>query len=172
MHLQNNWIVCYRNFMKTASQEIRTKAIEAYNSGVSRKQIAEDLGYHLKTIDRWIRDYRKDGRLKALPRGHRVSMFTEAERERIISLIERKDFITLREIRHLLIKDCSLNAIHKLVKSLGFEFEKTPLREKKRDYEDIVYAQQNRKLNPRSEASVPAENFGRVLDKWQDGELV
>lgn len=63
--------------MKIANQEIRTVAIKAYGSGVHHKQIAETLGYHLNTINRWIRDYQHEGRVKALPRGHRIYMFTD-----------------------------------------------------------------------------------------------
>ena len=41
--------------MKIASQEIRTLAIKAYDLGVPPQQIAETLGYHLNSINRWLR---------------------------------------------------------------------------------------------------------------------
>lgn len=65
-------------------------AIKAYDSGVPPQQIAETLGYHLNSINRWLRAYQTEGRLKALPRGHRISMFSEEEREQLVELLEKK----------------------------------------------------------------------------------
>lgn len=110
--------------MKIASQEIRVIAVKAYDLGVPPRQIAETLGYHLNTINRWIRDYQQEGRVKALPRGHRISMFSEEERKQLIELLEKKPDVTLGEIRTHFGKQCSLNAVHKLVKALGFVFKK------------------------------------------------
>ena len=110
--------------MKIASQEIRMVAIKAYDSGVPPQQIAETLGYHLNTINRWIREYQQEGRVKALPRGHRISMFSEEERKQLVELLTKKPDTTLDEIRRHFGKQCSLNAVHKLVKALGFVFKK------------------------------------------------
>lgn len=85
--------------MKIASQEIRTLAIKAYDLGVPPQQIAETLGYHLNSINRWLRAYQTEGRVKALPRGHRISMFSTEERKQLIELLEKSPDITLDEIR-------------------------------------------------------------------------
>lgn len=110
--------------MKIASQEIRMLAIKAYDSGVPPQQIAETLGYHLNSINRWLRAYQTEGRVKALPRGHRISMFSEEEREQLVELLEKRPDMTLDEIRTHFGKQCSLNAVHKIVKALGFVFKK------------------------------------------------
>ena len=48
--------------------------------------------------------------------GHRVSFFSEAERLELVELIGKQPDITLEELRSHFAKDCSLNAIHKLLK--------------------------------------------------------
>ena len=111
--------------MKIASQEIRTLAIKAYDSGVPPQQIAETLGYHLNSINRWLRAYQTEGRVKALPRGHRISMFSAEERKQLVELLEKRPDMTLDEIRMHFGKQCSLNAVHKIVKALCFVFKKT-----------------------------------------------
>jgi len=110
--------------MKTASSEIRTIAVKAYDAGISRQQIADIVGYHLNSVSRWIREFKRENRLKANPRGHRSSMFSEAERHELIELIGKQPDITLEELRSHFAKACSLNAIHKLLKSLGFTVKK------------------------------------------------
>jgi transposase len=110
--------------MKTASVEVRTIVIKAYASGISRQQIADIVGYHLNSVSRWIREFQRENRLKAHQRGHRASIFSEEERGELIELIGKVPDITLEEIRAHFTKTCSLNAIHKLLKTLGFVFKK------------------------------------------------
>lgn len=110
--------------MKTASPEIRMIAVKAYGTGISRQQISDIVGYHLNSVSRWIREFERDNRLEAHPRGHRSSIFSEDERREIIALIGKQPDITLEELRSHFAKSCSLNAIHKLLKSLGFAVKK------------------------------------------------
>jgi transposase len=111
--------------MKIASEEIRTIVVEAYSSGaVSRKQLAEIFGYHIGSIGRWIRENRKTERLAPLPRGHRVSVFNAEERKQLAEFIENNPDATLDEIRNHFRKPCSLVAIHKIVRKLGYVFKK------------------------------------------------
>ncbi|MDD2966347.1 MAG: helix-turn-helix domain-containing protein [Desulfovibrionaceae bacterium] len=72
--------------MKTASSEIRMIAIKAYGAGISRQQIADIVGYHLNSVGRWIREFEQEKRLEARSRGHRSSIFSEAERTEITKL--------------------------------------------------------------------------------------
>lgn len=92
--------------------------------GIPRQQIADIVGYQLNSVSRWIREFKRENRLEAYPRGHRKSIFSEAERHEIIELIGKQPDITLEELRSHLAKECSLNAIHKLLKLLGFAIEK------------------------------------------------
>ena len=51
-------------------------------------------------------------------------MFSEEEREQLVELLEKRPDMTLDEIRTHFGKQCSLNAVHKIVKALGFVFKK------------------------------------------------
>lgn len=125
--------------MKTASSEIRTIVVKAYDAGISRQQLAAIVGYHLNSVSRWIREFERENRLEAHPRGHRGSIFSEDERRELVEVIGKQPDITLEELRSRFAKACSLPAIHKLLKSLGLTFKKTPLASEQRR-EDIIRA--------------------------------
>jgi transposase len=110
--------------MKTATPEVRSIAIKAYKSGISRQQVADIVGYHLNSVSRWIREFEREKRLAARAKGRRPSIFSDAERKELVELINNRVDMTLAEMRAHFAKDCSLNAIHKLVKSLGFVVKK------------------------------------------------
>jgi transposase len=108
--------------MSIASPEIRKIAIEAYLSGkASQQQIADLLGFHRTAIVRWVREYKKDGKLEPHVRGHRPRTFSLEERERLITLIKDKPDLTLEEIRAFFKKSCSLMAVHRELKRLDFQ---------------------------------------------------
>ena len=111
--------------MKTASAETRALVIKAYTSGIaSRKQLAEIFGYHLQSIGNWIREYNRDERIAPRPKGHRKSVFTDEEKRKLVELLKHNADITLKELRTLFEKSCSLVVIHKTVVKLGFVFKK------------------------------------------------
>lgn len=123
--------------MKFASEEIRMKAVHAYIDGkATAKQLGDILGYTPATICNWVRAYKNNGQTAAKPNGHRKSCFTSEELEHLSNLIEKKVDITLEEIRESFGKTCSLVAIHKIVKKLGFVYKKT-LRASEQDRKDI-----------------------------------
>ncbi|MDR2111538.1 MAG: hypothetical protein LBQ62_00290 [Candidatus Accumulibacter sp.] len=82
------------------------------------------VGYRLNSVSRWIREFEREERPEARPRGHRASIFSDEERQELIELVGKRVDMTLEEMRSHFAKDCSLNAIHKLVKSPGFVFKK------------------------------------------------
>lgn len=111
--------------MSVASSKVRKIAVEAYLSGkATQQQLADILGFHRTAIVRWVREYRKDGKLEPRARGHMARTFSLEERERLASLVKSKPDLTLEEIRAALSKDCSLMAVHRELKRLGFRFKK------------------------------------------------
>ena len=111
--------------MKTASAEIRALVVKAYISGIAtRKQLADIFGYHIQSIGNWIREYTREGRIAPHAKGHRKSVFTDQEKNRLVELSKSTTDITLKEIKELFGKSCSLAAIHKTVVKLGFVFKK------------------------------------------------
>jgi transposase len=110
--------------MKQATPDIRSIVVAAYFSGTaSRKQLADIFGYHVETIGRWIRCSR-EGRLTPLPRGHRISVFNTDELEQLAVFIGDNPDATLAEIRNHFGKSCSLPAIHKITRKMGYIFKK------------------------------------------------
>lgn len=111
--------------MKTATKETRTIIINAYISNMAtRKQLATIFGYHIQSINNWIREYKQEGRLEARPNGHRKSVFTPEEKKKLIELLEQNVDLTLVEIKDIFKKECTLWAISKLIRKLGFTYKK------------------------------------------------
>lgn len=111
--------------MTIASPEIRKIAVEAYLSGkATQQQLSDIFGFHRTAIVRWVREYKKDGKLEPRGRGHMPKAFSPEERERLAALVTDKPDLTLEEIREAFSKNCSLMAIHRELKRLGFRFKK------------------------------------------------
>jgi len=110
--------------MKIANHEIRSIVVKAYLSGTaSRRQLADIFGYHIETIGRWIRASRH-ARFTPLPRGHRRSVFNPEELEQLAAYIEKNPDATLSELRERFGKKCSLPALHKITRKIGYVFKK------------------------------------------------
>ncbi|WP_288908030.1 helix-turn-helix domain-containing protein [uncultured Desulfovibrio sp.] len=93
-------IIFYKLFMRIANPAIRKIAVEAYLSGkATQQQLADILGFHKTAIVRWVREYKKDGRLEPQIRGHILKTFSPEKRERLAALIKDKPDLTLKEIR-------------------------------------------------------------------------
>jgi transposase len=110
--------------MKTASPEIRTIVVNAYVSRTaSRKQLADIFGYHIETIGRWIR---ASGQEQATvpPRGHRRSVFSSEELKQLAAYIEKNPGATLNELCGCFGRKCSLPAMHKITRKMGYVFKK------------------------------------------------
>ena len=111
--------------MSIASPEIRKIAVEAYLSGKATQQhLADIFGFHRTAIVRWVREYKKEGRLGPRVRGHMPRAFSIEEQERLAAMAEDKPGLTLDEIRAAFSKDCSLMAVHRELKRLDFRFKK------------------------------------------------
>lgn len=111
--------------MKFATEEIRMKAVHAYlEKKATAKQLADIFGYTQASICNWVKAYKEHGQVAARPNGHRKSCFTQEELSQLSRLIETKVDVTLEGIREHFGKTCSLAAICKIVKKLGFVYKK------------------------------------------------
>ena len=110
--------------MKIANLEIRSIVVKAYLHGTaSRRQLADIFGYHIETIGRWIRASRQQ-RFTPLPRGHRRSVFSPEELKQVAAYIETNPDATLSELRERFGSKCSLPALHKITRKMGYIFKK------------------------------------------------
>jgi transposase len=117
-----NW---YSLRMSIASPEIRKIAVEAYLSAkATQQQLADILGFHRTAIVRWIREYKKDGKLEPQTRGHMSKAFSVEENDRLVGMVKDTPDLTLEEIREAFSKKCSLMAVHRELKRLGFRYKK------------------------------------------------
>ena len=114
--------ILHHSFSKTL--EIRSIVVTAYLAKVaSRQQLAAVIGYHIETIGRWIRRSRQK-QTGSLPRGHRRSVFNAEEMKQLAAYIESTPDATLNELRERFEKNCSLPALHKIIRKLGYVFKK------------------------------------------------
>ncbi|MDR3176043.1 MAG: hypothetical protein LBU06_05875 [Desulfovibrio sp.] len=110
--------------MKIATPEIRFIVVKAYQARTaSRQQLADIFGYHIETIGRWIRKSRQEQPTPS-QRGHRRSVFSASELEQLAAYIESNPDATLNELRERFEKKCSLPALHKITRKLGYVFKK------------------------------------------------
>ena len=111
--------------MSIASPEVRKIAVEAYLAGkATQQQLADILGFHRTAIVRWVREYRRVGKFEPQVRGHMARAFSVAEIERLAIMVDAKPDLTLEEIREAFSKNCSLMAVHRELKRIGFRYKK------------------------------------------------
>jgi transposase len=130
--------------MSIAPPEIRKIVVGAYLSGkAAQQQLADILGFHRTAIVQWIREFRKEGRLEPHVRRHMLKAFSVEEKERLAAMVMVTPDLTLEEIREALSKNCSLMAVHRELKRLGFHYKKT-LKASEQEREDIEESRKKR----------------------------
>jgi transposase len=110
--------------MSIATQEIRERALTAHEAGQTQIQVAQCYGIHIRTFQRWLKDWRATGRTAPLPRGHNPPALNEAEMQQLADLVEKRCDATLEELRGELNKQCSLTTIHNALERLGYDVKK------------------------------------------------
>jgi transposase len=112
--------------MGIASQEVRERAIAAYEAGgVTQSQVASLYGVHVSTFERWLQRYRRSGQTAPLPRGHRRAVYEGKDAERLDALVAQNPDATLEELRKATEKTCSIMAVHRAVGRLNWRFKKS-----------------------------------------------
>src|SRR5271167_1434424 len=88
---------------RALSQDLRSRVIAAVDGGISCNAAAERFGIAVSSAIRWVRAWRVEGRVTALPQGGDLrSHHIEAYRDVILAAIEAKVDITLVELSDLL----------------------------------------------------------------------
>ena len=89
--------------VRALSQDLRDRLITAVDRGLSCNAAAERFGVGVSTAVRWVRAWRAEGRVTALPQGGDLrSHHIEAYRDVILGAIEAEVDITLVELAGLL----------------------------------------------------------------------
>ena len=110
---------------KISSQEIRERAIAAYEAGsVTQSQVASVYGIHVATFERWLKRYRQSGQTAPLPRGHRQAVYQGEAARQLEQLLRNHPDATLEELRDATGKNCSIMAVHRATRRLKWRYKK------------------------------------------------
>ena len=111
-----------------ATQEIRERAIAAYDAGQgSQQEVAAMFGIHLRTFQRWLKRYRSNGLCCPLQRGHRRATFEGKLLAQLDQWVQRHPDATLQQLRERFSSrvECSMVTIHNTLKRLDYRFKKS-----------------------------------------------
>jgi transposase len=112
--------------MSIATQDIRQRAIAAYESGSSTvSHIAKLFQVHRSTLHRWIQRYKTTGQTVPLPRGHNPPALNVEDMQKLEKMLQANSDMTLSKMRDALGKSCSLTAIHFATLRLDWRYKKS-----------------------------------------------
>jgi transposase len=120
--------------MSTLSLDLRQRILSAYDAGEgTRQEIADRFCVSLGMVKKLLSQRKRTGDIA--PR-HKYSgrkpYFTQEHRLQMKALIDSQPDITLWEIRERLALDCTLPAIHYVLKDMGMSFKKNASRQRAR----------------------------------------
>ena len=123
-----------RKSRKTVSLDLRERIMACYDEGrLTQQEVAERFRVSLGMVKKLRAQRQETGDLA--PR-HRYSgrkpLLTSSHRRRIGQLIAEQPDITLQEMREALVLDCTLPAIHYVVRDLKLTFKKNAARQRAR----------------------------------------
>jgi len=113
-------------YMSIATQDIRQRAIAAYESGSSTvSHIAKLFQVHRSTLHRWVQRYKTTGQTVPLPRGHNPPALNVEDMQKLEKMLQANSDMTLSKMRDALGKSCSLTAIHFATLRLNWRYKKS-----------------------------------------------
>ena len=120
--------------MDTLSLDLRRRILDSYDAGEgTRQDIAERYRVSLGMVKKLLSQRKRTGDIA--PRhsySGRKPYFTDEHRGQMKALIDRQPDITLWEIRDHLKLNCTLPAIHYVLKDMGMSFKKNASRQRAR----------------------------------------
>jgi len=120
--------------MKTLSLDLRERILASYDAGRgTRQDIADRYDVSLGMVKKLLSQRKRTGDIAS--RYHvcgRKPYFTEDLRRQIKDLIRKQKDITLEEIRESLKLNCTLPAIHYVLRDLNLTFKKNAARQRAR----------------------------------------
>ncbi len=91
--------------VKSLSDDLRVRVVEAVDGGSSRRQAASRFGVSVSSAIRWVRRWRDRGEVRARPQGgDRRSGRIEAQAGFILGAVEERPDVTLAELQALLLE--------------------------------------------------------------------
>ena len=120
--------------MKTLSMDLRERILASYDAGKgTRQEIADRYDVSLGMVKKLLFRRKQAGEIGSwYTHCGRKPYFTEELRLQIKNLIRKQKDITLEEIRESLKLNCSLPAIHYVLRDLELTFKKNAARQRAR----------------------------------------
>ena len=120
--------------MKTLSLDLRERILASYDAGKgTRQDIADRYDVSLGMVKKLLSQRKRTGDIAS--RYHvcgRKPYFTHELRLQINELIRKRKDITLEELRETLDLNCSLPAIHYVLRDMNLSFKKNAARQRAR----------------------------------------
>ena len=112
--------------MKTLSLDLRTRILAAYDAGEgTREEVAARFRVSLGMVKKLLQQRRHTGDIA--PRHHhsgRKPRIVAAHRRQLRALVRAQPDLTLAELRTAVALDCTLPAIHYVLKAMGLSYKK------------------------------------------------
>lgn len=112
--------------MRTLSVDLRERILEAYDHQEgTREEIAQRFRVSLGMVKKLLQQRRRTGDIA--PRHHRSGrkpVILPAHRTHMRSLLDKKNDLTLKELRQATGLSCSLQAIHVVLGKMGLTYKK------------------------------------------------
>ena len=120
--------------MKTLSLDLRERILASYDAGKgTRQEIADRYNVSLGMVKKLLSRRRQTGEIHSWhTHCGRKPYFTEELRRQIKDLVRRRKDITLEQIRESLNLNCTLPAIHYVLRDLNLTFKKNAARQRAR----------------------------------------
>ena len=122
--------------VKSLSDDLRVRVVEAVGAGASRRQAASRFGVSVSSAIRWVRRWRDRGEVGARPQGgDRRSGRIEAQAGFILAAVEERPDVTLAELQALLLErgvSVGIGSLWRFFERRGISFKKNRARRRAR----------------------------------------
>lgn len=112
--------------MRTLSLDLRERILASYDHQEgTREEVAARYRVSLGMVKKLLQQRRRTGEIGPRhDRSGRKPVIVEVHRRKLRELLERKPDLTLGELRQAVAVDCTLPAIHYVLKQLGLTYKK------------------------------------------------
>ena len=122
-------LLAERSRGRAFGEDLRRRAVAAVlDEEMTKAAAGRRFGIHPKNIARWVKRYRERGHMRPDARGGDLQSWRiEAERERIVRLLERRPRLTIRALRDALAGEGAVfgfGTVQRFLKRHGLERER------------------------------------------------
>jgi len=122
------------------SQDFRDRVIAARERGMGTRRVADLFKVSEAWVRRVMQRLREHGETSPRPRGG--ATVVKIDLQRLRELVEQQPDATLRELHERLDVACSLSAVDKALRRLGFSFKKKTIHAAEQDRPDVAQRRQ------------------------------